>query len=50
MPIPDYQSIMLPLLKICCDGQEHSSREMVEALTTEYRLTPEEMRQMQPSA
>ncbi len=50
MPIPDYQSIMLPLLKLCGDGQEHTGREMVEALAAEYRLTPEELKQMLPSA
>jgi restriction system protein len=50
MPIPDFQSIMLPLLKLCSDGQEHTSREMVEALAREYGLTPEELKQMLPSA
>ncbi len=50
MPIPDFQSIMLPLLKLCSDGQEHTSREMVEALGSEYGLTPEELKQMLPSA
>jgi len=50
MPIPDFQSIVLPLLKLCGDGQEHTGREMVEALAAEYRLTPEELKQMLPSA
>jgi restriction system protein len=50
MPIPDFQSIMLPLLKLCSDGQEHTSREMVDALACEYGLTPEELKQMLPSA
>ena len=28
MPIPDYQAIMLPLLKFAEDKQEHSLREV----------------------
>ena len=26
MPIPTYQALMLPLLKICSDDEEHSAR------------------------
>ena len=26
MPIPTYQVLMLPLLKICSDDEEHSAR------------------------
>jgi restriction system protein len=32
MPIPDYQSIMLPLLKYASDKKEHSIRETIEYL------------------
>jgi len=32
MIMPDYQSIMLPLLKYANDSQEHSLREVIEAL------------------
>ncbi|MBK8562747.1 MAG: hypothetical protein IPN76_05235 [Saprospiraceae bacterium] len=34
MPIPDFQSIMLPLLQSCADGQEHGLRETIETLAT----------------
>lgn len=49
MPIPDYQSIMLPLLKFASDGQEHSLRETIEALADEFNLTDEERSELLPS-
>jgi restriction system protein len=49
MAIPDYQSIMLPLLKFASDGQEHSLRESIEALADEFSLTAEERRELLPS-
>jgi len=42
MPIPDYQSVMLPLLKFAEDGIEHSLRETIDALADVFALTPEE--------
>ncbi len=49
MPIPDFQSIMLPLLKLCSDGKEHTNREAIETLSREFRLSPEEQKQLLPS-
>ncbi len=49
MPIPDYQSIMLPLLKYASDGREHSLHDTIEALAAEFRLTGEERRVLLPS-
>lgn len=49
MPIPDYQSIMLPLLQFASDGQEHSLRETIEALADEFNLTDEERSELLPS-
>ena len=49
MPIPDYQSIMLPLLKFANDGQEHSLRETIEALADKFNLTVEERSELLPS-
>jgi len=37
--IPDYQSVMLPLLEFAGDGQEHSHRETIDALADEFGLT-----------
>lgn len=49
MAIPDYQSIMLPLLRYAGDQEEHSLRESIEALADEYNLTDEERRELLPS-
>lgn len=42
MPIPDYQSCMLPLLQFFADGKEHSFRDTVEWLAAKLGLTAEE--------
>ena len=45
MAIPDFQSIMLPLLKFCSDGADHTNREGIDALAQEFALTEEEQKQ-----
>lgn len=49
MPIPDYQSCMLPLLKLAEDGEEHSIREAVNTLSSQFGLTEEEKAALLPS-
>ena len=49
MAIPDYQSLMLPLLQLASDGAEHSFREAVERLAESFRLTEDERQQPLPS-
>lgn len=49
MPIPSYQSVMLPLLQIAGDGEEHRGRDAVEALAGQFRLRDEERGEMLPS-
>ncbi len=49
MAVPDFQSLMLPLLKITSDGQEHSNSEVIEALASEFRLTADDRKEMLPS-
>jgi len=49
MPIPDYQTVMLPLLKSLKDGQEHPMREIIEKLAQEFNLTDEERKALLPS-
>src|SRR5215217_634977 len=49
MAIPDYQSVMLPLLRYAADGQEPSVREAIEALADEFHLTDEERKELLPS-
>lgn len=39
--IPDYQSLMLPLLKLVADGQEHKYRDLIESLAIEFEVTDE---------
>jgi restriction endonuclease Mrr len=42
MPIPDYQSIMLPLLKYYSDGKEHKNKEAADYISDEFQLSSEE--------
>lgn len=49
MPIPDYQTLMLPLLQLAGDSQEHRFRDAVEQLASEFSLTDEERGTMLPS-
>ena len=47
--IPDYQSIMLPLLKYAEDKKEHHIRDAIEGLADEFNLTEEERKEHLPS-
>lgn len=38
MAIPDFQTIMLPLMHHCQDGQEHSISDTIEALGKQFKL------------
>jgi len=49
MPIPDYQSLMLPLLLFAEDGKEHSVREARESMAASLRLTDQERTELLPS-
>ncbi len=49
MTIPDYQTIMLPLLELVRDGEEHSMRALTEALANKFDLTEEERKELLPS-
>lgn len=49
MTIPDYQSIMLPLLQFASDGKEHQIKEAVEALAGYFDLSAEERFELLPS-
>lgn len=46
MPIPDYQTLMLPLLRFAADGNDHTTREAVEVLAAEFQLTPAERKEL----
>ncbi len=49
MPIPDYQSIMLPLLKLVADGGEYKLTNLVDTLGNQFGLTDEERAELLPS-
>lgn len=49
MAIPDYQSVMLPLLQFAADKLEHSLREAVDSLSTAFNLTQAELKELLPS-
>jgi restriction system protein len=49
MAIPDYETLMLPLLKVVSDGQEHPIGGVVQQLADEFGLTQEERLQLLPS-
>ncbi|MCC7576749.1 MAG: restriction endonuclease [Methanomethylovorans sp.] len=42
MTIPDFQSIMLPLLEYLNDEKEHSHRETIDHICSEFKLTEKE--------
>jgi len=47
--IPDYQTVMLPLLRFAADKQEHSTREAIEELANHFGLTNDERKELLPS-
>lgn len=49
MPLPDYQALMLPLLRLLADQQVHRTRDAIEALAGSFQLTPAERQHLLPS-
>ena len=48
--IPDYQSLMLPVLKVTGDGNEHHMKELVSTLIDQFGMTDEEKTRPAPPA
>jgi len=46
MAIPDYQTVMLPLLRFLRDKKEHNIGEVVDTLADEFSLSAEERQQL----
>jgi restriction system protein len=44
--IPDYQSLMLPLLQLTSDRREHKYRDLIENLAAEFKVTDEERKEL----
>lgn len=49
MSIPDFQTVMLPLMQFADDGKEHSLREAIEQLATQFHLTAVDRQELLPS-
>ena len=47
--IPDYQSIMLPLLRYISDNREHRMRDVTDELAKQLGVTEEEKKELLPS-
>lgn len=49
MTIPDFQMILLPLLKLTADQNEHSNRKAIEVLADHFNLSEVEREELLPS-
>lgn len=49
MPIPDFQTLMLPLLRHLGDRKEHSNQETLDVLAKEFQLSEADLAQLLPS-
>lgn len=49
MAIPDYQTIMLPLLKFAGDKKEHSIRDAIDHIGDLFKLSEQESKEVLPS-
>jgi restriction system protein len=47
--IPDFQTVMLPILQLLADGREHANREVLERLADKFGLTEQEKKELLPS-
>ena len=50
MSIPDYQTIMMPLLRFSEDGKEHSLKDAIAYISDFFKLTDDERKALLPSA
>ena len=46
MAVPDFQTLMLPLLKLASDGQQHTLAETVEQLALQFHLSEHDRTQL----
>jgi len=47
--IPDYESCMVPLLRLLADGEIHAMKELTQGIADHFGLTEEERQRMLPS-
>ena len=48
MPIPDFQKIMLPLLELLSDRKVCAFKDVVDSLSSEFKLTTAELNELLP--
>jgi restriction system protein len=46
MAVPDFQTLMLPLLKLTSDGKRHTLAEAIEQLAQEFQLSDDDRDQL----
>jgi restriction system protein len=49
MAVPDYQTVMLPLLKLLADGETHNIADLAGQISEQFELTEEEREERIPS-
>lgn len=49
MPIPDFQSLMLPVLEVAADGEDHAGSSLIAAMSDRFGLTEAERAELLPS-
>jgi restriction system protein len=49
MAVPDFQTVMLPMLRITEDRAEHTTGEVIEQLANEFALSSEDRQELLPS-
>jgi restriction system protein len=49
MTIPDFQTVMLPILQVAGDNQEHAIGDVIETLAGYFALSDEERKELLPS-
>ncbi len=49
MTVPDYQLLMLPLLRLLGDGEEYTTDQYIQSLAAHFELSVEDQRDMLPS-
>lgn len=49
MAVPDFQSLMLPVMELASDGQVHTTSSTIQSLATQFNLTAEDLEELLPS-
>lgn len=49
MPVPDFQTLMRPILFVLSDGQEHAVEDLRTELASEFELSESDLEERLPS-